>query len=85
MAQVLSCTLQHQKLNLSVSWMIRGLELKPTMREVANLIKRKIKASLVRLGPLGIDFDYDGQVRFAQESAGLCVKPIFSSALNDRN
>lgn len=30
--------------------------------EVANLIKRKIKASLVRLGPLGIDFDYDGHV-----------------------
>jgi hypothetical protein len=30
--------------------------------EVANLIKRKIKASLVRLGPLGIDFDYDGRV-----------------------
>ena len=30
--------------------------------EVANLIKRKIKASLVRLGSLGIDFDYDGQV-----------------------
>jgi glycosyltransferase involved in cell wall biosynthesis len=29
--------------------------------EVANLIKRKIKASLVRLGPLGIDFDYDGR------------------------
>jgi hypothetical protein len=30
--------------------------------EVANLIKRKIKASPVRLGPLGIDFDYDGHV-----------------------
>jgi hypothetical protein len=30
--------------------------------EVANLIKRKIKASLVRLGSLGIDFDYDGHV-----------------------
>jgi hypothetical protein len=30
--------------------------------EVANLIKRKIKASLVRLGALGIDFDYDGHV-----------------------
>jgi hypothetical protein len=30
--------------------------------EVANLIKRKIKASLVRIGALGIDFDYDGPV-----------------------
>lgn len=30
--------------------------------EVANLIKRKIKASVVRLGPLGIEFDYDGHV-----------------------
>ncbi len=30
--------------------------------EVANLIKRKIKASLVRFGPLGVDFDYDGHV-----------------------
>lgn len=30
--------------------------------EVANLIKRKIKASLVCLGPLGIDFDHDGHI-----------------------
>jgi hypothetical protein len=30
--------------------------------EVANLIKRKIKESLVRIGSLGIDFDYDGHV-----------------------
>jgi hypothetical protein len=30
--------------------------------EVANLIKRKVKASLMHLGPLGIDFDHDGHV-----------------------
>ena len=30
--------------------------------EAANLIKRKIKESLVRIGSLGIDFDYDGHV-----------------------
>jgi hypothetical protein len=30
--------------------------------EVANLIKRKIKASLTRLDDLGIAFDYDGEV-----------------------
>ena len=30
--------------------------------EVANLLKRKIKETVTRLGELGIDFDYDGTV-----------------------
>ena len=30
--------------------------------EVANLIKRKIRASLAYVGPLGIEFEYDGHV-----------------------
>jgi len=33
--------------------------------EVANLIKRKIKATITRVGPLGIDFGYDGHVTAA--------------------
>jgi hypothetical protein len=33
--------------------------------EVANLIKRKIKATITRLGSLGIDFSYDGHVTAA--------------------
>ena len=43
--------------------------------EVANLIKRKIKASLVRLGPLGIDFDYDGHVT-AGDAQGVLDKIV---------
>jgi hypothetical protein len=41
--------------------------------EVANLLKRKIKASCRKLDDLGIDFDYDGEVT-AQDSEEILEK-----------
>jgi hypothetical protein len=44
--------------------------------EVANLLKRKIKASVTRLDELGIAFDYDGHV--SAEDARLILERITS-------
>jgi hypothetical protein len=44
--------------------------------EVANLLKRKIKASVTRLDDLGIAFDYDGNV--SAEDAQLILERITS-------
>jgi hypothetical protein len=43
--------------------------------ELANLLKRKIKASMTRLDELGISFDYEGEVT-AQDAEEILAKIV---------